>query len=211
MNYWWGYELIHQWMLTGKFTWKVPLLGQWLEWQHPGGKPPCDWFGVNYYSRWGVLLVLPVCHRSAVTLYMKWGRRQHAVLTKNSYALLLNSPGSSCVPADAVCHPPLGKRVRLTMPAAACCPPMRHRSVVTWYMKPWCLPGEVMTDMYYPIYADGLYEALMQVRLRMASFEGHGYCLFRSWLWTGCLSFSLVDGLCEARMRHRGGHGIAAG
>uniref|UniRef100_A0A383W4H1 Glycoside hydrolase family 1 protein n=1 Tax=Tetradesmus obliquus TaxID=3088 RepID=A0A383W4H1_TETOB len=86
MNYWWGYELIHQWMLTGKFTWKVPLLGQWLEWQHPGGKPPCDWFGVNYYSR----------------------------------------------------------------------------SVVTWYMKPWCLPGEVMTDMYYPIYADGLYEALMQ-------------------------------------------------
>lgn len=51
MNYWWGYELVHQWMLTGKFTWKVPLLGQWLEWQHPGGRPPCDWFGVNYYSR----------------------------------------------------------------------------------------------------------------------------------------------------------------
>jgi hypothetical protein len=51
MNYWWGYELVHTWMLTGKFTWKVPLLGQWLEWQHPGGKPPCDWFGVNYYSR----------------------------------------------------------------------------------------------------------------------------------------------------------------
>jgi len=40
---------------------------------------------------------------------------------------------------------------------------MSARAVVTWYLKPWCLPGEVMTDMYYPIYADGLYEALMQV------------------------------------------------
>jgi hypothetical protein len=30
MNYWWGYELVHTWMLTGKFTWKVPVLGQWL-------------------------------------------------------------------------------------------------------------------------------------------------------------------------------------
>lgn len=53
MNYWWGYELVHKWMLTGKFTWDVPLLGRWLEWQYPGGKPPCDWFGVNYYSRCG--------------------------------------------------------------------------------------------------------------------------------------------------------------
>eukprot|EP00879_Flechtneria_rotunda_P018261 GHRR01019158.1.p1 GENE.GHRR01019158.1~~GHRR01019158.1.p1 ORF type:complete len:399 (+),score=104.76 GHRR01019158.1:203-1399(+) len=88
MNYWWGYELVHQWMLTGKFTWHIPVLGQWLEWQYPGGRPPCDWFGVNYYSR----------------------------------------------------------------------------AVVTWYMKPWCLPGETMTDMYYPIYADGLYESLMQAK-----------------------------------------------
>lgn len=52
MNYWWGYELVHQFMLTGKFTWKVPVLGQWLEWHYPGGRPPFDWFGVNYYSRW---------------------------------------------------------------------------------------------------------------------------------------------------------------
>lgn len=52
MTYWWGYEVVHKWMLTGKFTWDVPLLGRWLEWQYPGGKPPCDWFGVNYYSRW---------------------------------------------------------------------------------------------------------------------------------------------------------------
>jgi hypothetical protein len=40
---------------------------------------------------------------------------------------------------------------------------------VTWYLKPWCLPGEIMTDMYYPIYAEGLYDALMQVRLCTSS------------------------------------------
>lgn len=41
---------------------------------------------------------------------------------------------------------------------------------MTWYLKPWCLPGEIMTDMYYPIYAEGLYDALMQVR-------GRGVCV----------------------------------
>eukprot|EP00877_Chromochloris_zofingiensis_P007596 jgi/Chrzof1/308/Cz01g10210.t1 len=86
MQYWWGYELVHKWMKTGHIEWHVPVFGKWLEWQCPGGKPPCDWFGVNYYSR----------------------------------------------------------------------------AVVTWYMKPWCLPGEIMTDMYYPIYAEGLYKSLMQ-------------------------------------------------
>jgi hypothetical protein len=49
---------------------------------------------------------------------------------------------------------------------------------VTWYLKPWCMPGEVMTDMYYPIYADGLYEALMQVRV--------GVC------WSWCLINTLT-------------------
>jgi hypothetical protein len=42
---------------------------------------------------------------------------------------------------------------------------------VTWYLKPWCLPGEIMTDMYYPIYAEGLYDALMQVNLSISSIE----------------------------------------
>lgn len=45
-----------------------------------------------------------------------------------------------------------------------CCVLFVCRAVVTWYMKPWCLPDEIMTDMYYPIYAEGLYDALMQVR-----------------------------------------------
>lgn len=57
MNYWWGYELVHQFLLTGKFTWTIPVLGKWLEWQYPGGKPPMDWFGVNYYSRQVQLVV----------------------------------------------------------------------------------------------------------------------------------------------------------
>ncbi len=40
-------------MVSGAYEWSVPLLGTVLRWQHPGGKPPCDWFGINYYSRWG--------------------------------------------------------------------------------------------------------------------------------------------------------------
>ena len=40
--------------------------------------------------------------------------------------------------------------------------PQPTSAVVTWYLKPWCLPGETMTDMYYPIYAEGLYNSLMQ-------------------------------------------------
>jgi hypothetical protein len=114
MDYWWGYDLVHQWMMTGeqrglcatvlgtcsasficgvrsvwvravlhtlctasqlklrcaalrcaaltkrgpaapssagRFEWKVPLLGTWMTHQLPGGRPPCDWFGVNYYTR----------------------------------------------------------------------------------------------------------------------------------------------------------------
>lgn len=48
-----GWELMHVWMMSGRFQWEVPLLGTWVTWQHPGGKPPCDWWGINYYSRWG--------------------------------------------------------------------------------------------------------------------------------------------------------------
>lgn len=36
--------------------------------------------------------------------------------------------------------------------------------VVSWYLKPTCKAGEVMTDMYYPLYAQGLYECLMQAK-----------------------------------------------
>jgi hypothetical protein len=60
--------------------------------------------------------------------------------------------------AAAAAQPP-----RRRPPAAPLLPPAAS-AVVTWYLKPWCLPGETMTDMYYPIYEEGLYRSLMQVR-----------------------------------------------
>lgn len=27
------------------------MLGSWIKWADPAGKPPCDWWGINYYSR----------------------------------------------------------------------------------------------------------------------------------------------------------------
>eukprot|EP00891_Asterochloris_glomerata_P004153 jgi/Astpho2/4153/fgenesh1_pg.00063_%23_126_t len=46
-----GWNVIHQFMLTGKFEWSVPLLGRVLTYQNPGGRPGCDWWGIQYYSR----------------------------------------------------------------------------------------------------------------------------------------------------------------
>lgn len=40
----------------------------------------------------------------------------------------------------------------------------KQNQVVSWYLKPTAKPGEVMTDMYYPVYAQGLYEALIQAK-----------------------------------------------
>ncbi|KAJ9525371.1 hypothetical protein QJQ45_003231 [Haematococcus lacustris] len=86
MEYWWGWDVVDQWMLTGEFSWDLPVLGRWLYWKDPAGKPPCDWWGINYYSR----------------------------------------------------------------------------TVLSWWLQPSCMPAEVMTDMYYPIYPDGLYKAIVR-------------------------------------------------
>ena len=32
--------------------------------------------------------------------------------------------------------------------------------MLSWHLQPCCMPGEVMTDMYYPIYPEGLYQAI---------------------------------------------------
>ena len=41
----------------------MPLLGTWIRYQEPQGKPPCDWWGLNYYSRvvldW---MCMPTCY-----------------------------------------------------------------------------------------------------------------------------------------------------
>lgn len=85
MTYWWGWDLVQQWALTGRFTWDLPLGGgRVIDYQVPGGRPPCDWWGINYYSR----------------------------------------------------------------------------PVVTWYMTPSTFSGQRLTDMMYPVYAGGLYQAV---------------------------------------------------
>lgn len=44
------------------------------------------------------------------------------------------------------------------------CPPLSQPQVVSWYLKPTAKPGEIMTDMYYPVYAQGLYDSLVQAK-----------------------------------------------
>jgi len=47
-----GWDVVQNWMLTGHFEWRVPLRGVVHTWQHKGGKPPMDWWGIQYYSRY---------------------------------------------------------------------------------------------------------------------------------------------------------------
>lgn len=84
LEYWWGWSVVEEYFLTGVFKWKVPGLGQWIYWKDPQGRPPCDWWGINYYTR----------------------------------------------------------------------------AVISWYLQPGRMPGEVMMDMFYPMYPEGLYKAI---------------------------------------------------
>ena len=59
-----GWDVVHDWMLTGRFEWRVPLRGVVHTWQHKGGRPPMDWWGIQYYSR----LTLPT-HSFVCELY----------------------------------------------------------------------------------------------------------------------------------------------
>lgn len=47
-----GWDVVQNWMLTGHYAWRVPLRGVVHTWQHKGGKPPMDWWGIQYYSRY---------------------------------------------------------------------------------------------------------------------------------------------------------------
>jgi hypothetical protein len=42
--------------------------------------------------------------------------------------------------------------------------PKKLTQIVSWYLKPTCKPGQLMTDMYYPCHPQGLYEAVMQAK-----------------------------------------------
>ena len=50
-EYWWGWDVVDHWMMTGEYEWKLPVWGTYIKEKDPQGKPPCDWWGVNYYSR----------------------------------------------------------------------------------------------------------------------------------------------------------------
>lgn len=50
INKCWGNELTIQFFQTGKFTWPSFFKKEW-SWQYAGGRPPCDFIGLNYYGR----------------------------------------------------------------------------------------------------------------------------------------------------------------
>ena len=50
-EYWWGWDVMDHWMHTGEFEWKLPFYGTWIKHKDRRGKPPCDWWGINMYSR----------------------------------------------------------------------------------------------------------------------------------------------------------------
>ncbi|GMH39661.1 hypothetical protein BSKO_07559 [Bryopsis sp. KO-2023] len=50
-TYWWGWEVVHTFMMTGKFTWSMPFFGKSIEYEYDhDGKPPLDFWGINYYT-----------------------------------------------------------------------------------------------------------------------------------------------------------------
>ncbi|WIA39927.1 hypothetical protein OEZ86_013361 [Tetradesmus obliquus] len=54
LTFWWGYDLMHEYLQSGKFAWCVPSLGSGgssCSFVVQDGRPPLDWFGVNFYSR----------------------------------------------------------------------------------------------------------------------------------------------------------------
>lgn len=56
----WGNEAIVNYLIDGHFVWRP--MGPWraVEYRNKGGAPPGDYVGLNYYSRWVVLLFAPV-------------------------------------------------------------------------------------------------------------------------------------------------------
>ncbi|KXZ56250.1 hypothetical protein GPECTOR_1g218 [Gonium pectorale] len=47
-----GYDLVHEYLMTGRFAWRQPgRRGFAIDVLEPNGRPPCDWLGINYYTR----------------------------------------------------------------------------------------------------------------------------------------------------------------
>ncbi|GLC50285.1 hypothetical protein PLESTB_000362600 [Pleodorina starrii] len=90
-----GWHVVHEYLATGRFAWRLLLgrgdggagaggSGPQMVVQEPGGRPPCDWLGINYYTR----------------------------------------------------------------------------VVLDWRLRFTCRPGEVLTDMGWPVVPEGLYDAI---------------------------------------------------
>lgn len=45
-----GNDLTVEFFKTGSFVWPK-FFTEGFTWQHPGGRPPCDFVGLNYYGR----------------------------------------------------------------------------------------------------------------------------------------------------------------
>lgn len=84
-TFWWGRDVVLEYLVSGKFEWHVPLCGTTIKYQEPS-RPPLDWWGINYYAR----------------------------------------------------------------------------GVVSGACMPGVLPGEIMTDMGYTLYPNGLYENIVR-------------------------------------------------
>lgn len=50
INKCWSNDIMIKFFLSGKFSWPSFIKSGW-QWQYPGGRPPCDWIGLNYYGR----------------------------------------------------------------------------------------------------------------------------------------------------------------
>lgn len=83
-------------MLTGRFEWRVPLRGVVHTWQYKGGRPPMDWWGIQYYSRSTLLQPKPclsIVFSSKKTLLMPVAHTLmlRAVLS-SGYAAICDKP-----------------------------------------------------------------------------------------------------------------------
>eukprot|EP00879_Flechtneria_rotunda_P000936 GHRR01001065.1.p1 GENE.GHRR01001065.1~~GHRR01001065.1.p1 ORF type:complete len:381 (+),score=71.01 GHRR01001065.1:157-1299(+) len=75
LTFWWGYDLMDEYLLKGRFKWCVPGLSDSCVFEAQDHIPPLDWFGVNYYSR-------PV-----VSPFLTPGRRPWQVLSDLGYPI----------------------------------------------------------------------------------------------------------------------------
>ena len=51
VNSCWANAITLRFLQTGSFEWPKLAWGKPVTWQNPGGKPGCDFLGVNYYGR----------------------------------------------------------------------------------------------------------------------------------------------------------------